>query len=1267
MACQAYSIRWSSSSSTVCAGGGTSATFSVNQAGSSPAVGEFFSAGATCSAGISVGNTTIYIKIDGVPTLASVLYTVDGTNTANNGKILSIGTCPSPTPSVTPSISITPTKTPSASISATPSITVSMSVSLTPSITPSITPSQLPICNGNVVWQTIGKPDYSALPLTGDTYIFTTGQTYTISQTIPSGFYLLGIVDGIELPQYYTCLDCTTTTNPPYYNVYYNHNQGITTFNFSPPIENPLLAFYSLGNSSINQTFSADTTFARYPYCNPVMPTCGTANPTEAIYDFSLNTISGYEAFGSVFFPGTHSSISIQALGSEYRTNFLWGKSCDYELVLEEPGTGYIDITYSSCTDGSIYRFQYISANTLNYSGLTIHSGPYEDCYYRATPPFTIVTQVDMLPGLYDYEYNTDCSTCTLPSPTPSVTPSITPPPVSPSVTPSVTPSISISVTPSITPSITPPVSPSVTPSITPPVSPSTPCDGVPTPCFSRVFQYSTVSLNTVCVSPFYDQFSFTNLSGTLDVGNVLYLGGCSSCVVAPDGWYIDYTVDLITVFEITGGAGVVTSTTTCPSSAAGTMGYNVFITGTCENPTGAATISPSGGTPPYTVYWSNPLLGYGETKTGLSAGIYQVQLNDSTMPVNNFLNINVSISSGMTVDVTSVSNTTCDLDNGSVTVTALSDYSDITFSLYSGSTVLEFVNTTSFSAVFDNLAPGIYNIIAQNEAGCSATTGNFHIYSSDTVDFGFYIINDTQCASPSGKVYITGTTGNGPFTYLWYNGYTGTSITGLTQGTYEVTVTDSLGCSVSKVALVELVPSIGLGSWSAVNPSCFASDGSLTLTITGGTGPYYYSGSNGTTAISYSPSYTFTSLPAGNYFVEVTDAALCKVTFGTTLLTPGTFNVQSISVIDSECSNNGGSIQVNVQQGSPPYTYSLSGVGVNQSGTTISTSYQFTNLTSQTYDLTITDGGSCVYTNSVTVNNNPSYIVTTSGTTSSCGLENGSITLMITSGGTSPYTYSLDNGNTTTTGNLFATFGGLAAGQYLYTIVDSTGCTQTGNVSVLSEGNVEFSLFPTSCGLSGSGGTITALINSGQPPFTFTWSSNVSGNPQNIYVSGLTGGTYSLTIVDDNGCTQTRETTISCSEIISTYMVYEMCSSDFVYTSGTKRGILQMYNEGYRDLTSGHTDCLLSAATFSVQVTVSGTTYPSPLVPFYNSTSLLDIPTDQQYFNEVESILLSIPGITGVTIDSTTSEIIISTDGSLSAEEIVIELIIDYDIDCVS
>ena len=126
MACQSYSIRWSSSLTTVCSGGGTSAGWSVNKAGANPAVGEFFAGNSTCSSGISVGGlATFYVKIDGVPALSSVLYTVDGTNSANNGKILSIGTCPS----------ITPSKTPSKTPSTTPSYTPTNTPSVTPSVT----------------------------------------------------------------------------------------------------------------------------------------------------------------------------------------------------------------------------------------------------------------------------------------------------------------------------------------------------------------------------------------------------------------------------------------------------------------------------------------------------------------------------------------------------------------------------------------------------------------------------------------------------------------------------------------------------------------------------------------------------------------------------------------------------------------------------------------------------------------------------------------------------------------------------------------------------------------------------------------------------------------------------------------------------------------------------------------------------------------------------------------------------------------------------
>jgi hypothetical protein len=268
-----------------------------------------------------------------------------------------------------------------------------------------------------------------------------------------------------------------------------------------------------------------------------------------------------------------------------------------------------------------------------------------------------------------------------------------------------------------------------------------------------------------------------------------------------------------------------------------------------------------------------------------------------------------------------------------------------------------------------------------------------------------------------------------------------------------------------------------------------------------------------------------------------------------------------------------------------------------------------------------------------------------------------------LSTGGTAPYTYQLNTGQSLNTSFSAATFGGLSTGTYVYSVTDATGCVQTGSVTVSFGTPLQYSLYPTGCG-TGSGGTITALISSGTPPFTFTWSDNVSGNPQNIVVTGLTGGTYSLTIVDASGCTQTRNTVISCTAIQSTYQIYTMCERDFEYTSGTERGILQMLNEGYNDVISGHTDCLLSAATFVAQVEVSGTTYTDS---FYTGTTLLDIPTNQQWYDAVETLLLSIPGVSSVTIDTTSSVVTIATEGELANQQIIIDLIIQYDINCVS
>ena len=685
-------------------------------------------------------------------------------------------------------------------------------------------------------------------------------------------------------------------------------------------------------------------------------------------------------------------------------------------------------------------------------------------------------------------------------------------------------------------------------------------------------------------------------------------------------------------------------------------------ITGTCTSPSGAICVVPSGGVPPYTVEWLTPNLGFGLCKTGLSAGNYSIKLTDSSSPVNQTNYISAVVGSSLSLGISSVNGTTCGLDDGDVVVYGVSSNLDITYYLYSGSSILNTITTTNGIGSFNQLASGNYYVYGVGVDGCTATTANFVVDPSDPLDFGFYIVNDTQCLSPSGKLYVTGLTGNAPYTYLWNTLETTSSITGLSYGSYSVTVTDNQGCTVSKSALVDYVPSLGLGSWTSTEPTCFNSDGSLTLTITGGTGPYFYSGSNGTTIVTYATSYTFSNLSAGPFFVDVTDAALCKQTFSATLLTPTAFYNVVANVTNSTCSSQNGSINVSLQGGSQPYTYSLSSATSTTSATTNSTQYIFSNLSNGNYNLTITDGGECEYNSTLVVNSTNLFSVAVSASTASCGLNNGSITLTATTGGVSPYTYTLDNGQTLTTTSLLATFSSLPSGPYQYYVTDAGGCTVSGNTSIADLSALSFSLFPTQPTYPSTTGNISVLISQGQPPFTFTWSPNIPSNPQSVYVTGLTADTYTLTIVDDNGCVQTRSTVIEEPGFQQTFQTYTMCESDFVFTSATRRTMLDMVYDGFLDLTEPETGCTLSSMTFTIEVEVSGNTYSNS---FYTGYTLTDIPTDTEYFTAVENLLTGITGVSQVIIDPITSQVSIFTEGELANTPVVIDLIIDYVILC--
>ena len=279
---------------------------------------------------------------------------------------------------------------------------------------------------------------------------------------------------------------------------------------------------------------------------------------------------------------------------------------------------------------------------------------------------------------------------------------------------------------------------------------------------------------------------------------------------------------------------------------------YNFSVTGDCTNTnSGAIEIFVSGGIPPYTIDWVNPNIGTGSFKDNLSAGVYIVRVNDSLGDINNEFYINMIVSSGGCLNVVSTSGTTCGLDNGQVVITGTSEAYPITLKIFSGNTEILSGITYNGELTFTNLPSGVLRAYYEDYGGCSGFSESFIIQPSSVLDWGFYVVNDTLCNGNVGKLQITGLTGTPPYTYLWSNGSTGTTITGLTASTYSVTVTDSTGCSSTKSAEIKKTDPLELVSFQTVSPSCFAADGSVNLIVTGGTGPYFYSGTNGTNGAS--------------------------------------------------------------------------------------------------------------------------------------------------------------------------------------------------------------------------------------------------------------------------------------------------------------------------------------------------------------------------------------------------------------------------------
>lgn len=706
---------------------------------------------------------------------------------------------------------------------------------------------------------------------------------------------------------------------------------------------------------------------------------------------------------------------------------------------------------------------------------------------------------------------------------------------------------------------------------------------------------------------------------------------------------------------------------------------YNASITGDCANiNSGSFTIDIIGEAPDYTIQWISPsattislgpgVTGY--TATNLSAGTYTFTIIDSCNPVNEVIPVNINISSGTCVSILNINNTVCGDNNGSLTASTSNVYGTPNFSLYETTTGFIFSGDSySNTFEFNTLPYGVYYVVANDGGGCTGKSETVIIKSSTTINYDFYIVNDAGCAVNSGKMFISGLTGNPPYTYLWSNGSVESSITGLTTGTYGVTVTDNTGCSVSKSGFVDKVDPVGFGVAYLTQPTCFTNDGEVTIVITGGTAPFYYLGSNGVTNITFDRTVVFDGLGAGPFSVQVTDAGLCTFTSTVTLQVPMGISTVSVSTKNSKCNDFSGAIgPISVFGGEAPYTYTLTDSSGNTTTQTLpnNASWTFDSLPSGTYSLSVSDSGSslCVFEGTYTIINEVLFDLSVFTTGTTCNGNDGSVKLEITPGGLPPYLYSIGGSSVTSPFSSY-TFTNLFSGNYSGSVTDASFCKQIVPFTIGSSGNIDFHLL--SVNSINNNGSITAYITDGVPPFTLYFNGDTVGTT-NMTFSNLSAGTYDVRIVDSEGCSKTKQVTIEGNNTYESVGYSVVCEGDLNSPMKIYSGPKQYFNEGYAELIDGFNNCVLTAATFSATTTI-GDCVQSEL--FYTSTGLSDYPSDSLWYSTITGLIESCPqiGVGNVIIDESNNTITITTNcelESLHNSNVLVEMRIDYDIKCV-
>ncbi|MDF2449593.1 MAG: hypothetical protein K0R26_2097 [Bacteroidota bacterium] len=603
----------------------------------------------------------------------------------------------------------------------------------------------------------------------------------------------------------------------------------------------------------------------------------------------------------------------------------------------------------------------------------------------------------------------------------------------------------------------------------------------------------------------------------------------------------------------------------------------------------GTVTSTVSGGTTPYTFSWS-PGGATSQNVTGLVAGIYTLTIKDN---LNCILTNTVSITQPtLLVASTSITNETCDyLNNGTATASQTGGTAGYMYSWSPGG------QTT---ASISGLASGTYTVVVTDSKGCQSTALATIAQPAPLV-VGFINQVNVSCFGGSDASIGASPSGGTPnYTYSWSpGGSTNSSLTNIPIGTYTVKVTDANSCIATNTVTI-IQPTDIVTTNTIVNVSCNGgSNGSISITPTGGVSPYSYlwtAGGQTTSSVS--------GLPIGTYSVTVTDANGCTKNYAYTITQPLSIAISFTPTHVSCFGGSDGTATSSVSGGTTPYSYNWSPGGA--------TTQNVTGLIAGTYTLTVTDFLNCIATNTITITEPTLLVASTSVTDETCDyLNNGTATASQT-GGTAGYTYSWSPGGQTT-----ASISGLASGTYTVVVTDSKGCQSTALATIAQPAPLVVGFINqvnVSC-FGGSDASIGASPSGGTPNYTYSWS---PGGTSTNGLFNISAGIYTITITDAQACVVQNTIAITqptAALTVSAISVSTTCNGG---TDGSATGTAAGGTPGYTynwmpGTVTGQTLSNIPSGTYSVTATdimgctITNTVFvnqPAPILPVTTSTN---------------------------------------------------------------